>query len=289
MKLKISHLTQYTYKEPVIDSVNELRLTPKTDQYQSCCEHKIIVEPTVALFSYTDYFGNVTHHFTLNSPHQQLLIKVETIVETKKREQLEKSKLSFKEELEVFTSEKFQNQFAEYLMETAYTIIPSELITFVKTVIDHNQTKSTYGLLEQISNVIYTNFTYDQNATNVHTTLEETLRLKRGVCQDYAHLMIGICRIFNIPARYVSGYHFIGDLDGHTVDLQHASHAWIEAYIPSIGWVEFDPTNNNGKIDWRYVKTSHGRDYRDVAPIKGVYKGTANQNLVVSVDVQYLK
>ena len=120
MKLKITHTTQYTYENPVIDSVNELRLTPRTDVHQSCCEHTITIDPSVSLFSYTDYFGNLTHFFTLNSIHQQLLIKMEAIVETHIREQHQKSKLSFEDEKNIFKSTRFQNQYAEYLMETAY-------------------------------------------------------------------------------------------------------------------------------------------------------------------------
>jgi transglutaminase-like putative cysteine protease len=287
MKLKVTHLTQYTYKEPVIDSVNELRLTPITNEYQTCSEHSITVEPTVNLFSYTDYFGNLTHYFTLHSPHQQLSIRMDAIVETHLTEQQKQSKLALEDENKILSSEKFQNEYAEFLMETPYTVLIPELLQFIQTKIDKNQCESTYGLLDQISHVIYTHFTYDPDATNVHTTLEETLQLKRGVCQDYAHLMIGICRILHIPARYVSGYHFMGDPEDNQIHFQHASHAWVEAYIPLIGWVGFDPTNN-GKIDWRYIKVSHGRDYNDIAPVKGVYKGSSNQELTVSVDLQYI-
>lgn len=287
MKLRITHITQYNYEEPVTDSVNELRLTPIIDEQQRYLQHSIKIKPSVPLFSYSDYFGNTTHYFTINSPHKHLLIKMDSIVETNLREQPKKSKLSYKEELNILNSSKSQNTFAEYLMETAYTIITPELITFVKQAIDEKKIKNTYQLLEQISTVIYKQFTYDQQATNVHTTLADTLQLKRGVCQDYAHLMIAICRIFNLPARYISGYHFIGDVENNQSNIQHASHAWIEAYIPLVGWVGFDPTNN-GVIDWRYVKLSHGRDYSDISPVKGIYKGTSSHRLNVLVDIQYL-
>lgn len=287
MKLKITHLTQYTYENAAIDSVNELRLTPVSDEHQLCREHSIMIDPAVSLFSSKDYFGNTTHFFTLNTLHQQLEIKMEAIVETHDCEQRTGSRRLFNEEYAVLSSDPFQNMYAEYLMETDYTALTPELITFAKTMIDARQAKNTYQLLEQISECLYTHFTYDQSATNVHTTLEETLRLKRGVCQDYAHLMIGICRIFEIPCRYVSGYQYIGDPENNQSNVQHASHAWVEAYIPFTGWVGFDPTNN-GKVNWRYVKISHGRDYRDIAPVKGVYQGFGRQNLTVSVDVQYI-
>lgn len=283
MKLKVTHLTQYTYIDPVVDSVNELRLTPLSDERQLCREHSITIEPSVPLFSYTDYFGNLVHYFTIHSPHKQLTIKMDAIVETNMMEQQKKNQLSYEDEHNILQNEKFQNKFAEYLMETSYTVVTPELKAFANEFIDLHQAKSMYQLLEQISNVIYTNFTYDQNVTNVNTTIKETLRLKRGVCQDYAHIMIAICRIYNIPARYISGYHFIGDIE--STDFQHASHAWVEAYVPLFGWVGLDPTNN-GKIDWRYVKVSHGRDYSDIVPVKGIYKGSGHQNLDVSVDLQ---
>lgn len=288
MKLRINHYTQYNYENPVVDSVNELRLTPITDEHQTCCEHKIMIKPSVPLYSYTDYFGNLTHFFTLNKSHKLLLIKMDAIVETKEPKQEELPKIPYEDELNILKDEQFQNKFAEYLMETDYTVITAELEEFVRNNIHLVRSKNTYELLEHISNSIYVNFTYDKEATNVHTTIKETLHLKRGVCQDYAHLMIGICRIFNIPARYVSGYHFIGDIENEQADIQHASHAWVEAFIPSTGWIGFDPTNN-GTIDCRYVKISHGRDYSDIAPVKGVYKGSGNQSLHVFVDIQYVK
>lgn len=288
MKLKISHTTHYSYGSSVIDSVNELRLSPKTDEHQICHEHTILTEPPVNLFSYEDYFGNQTHFFTLNAPHEELKITMNSIVETNIPDNPPTSSLSFEDEKEILKSESFQNQYAEYLMETPYTVIVPELHEFVANIIAQQTFKSTYLMLKGISEAIYTNFTYDPSATNVHTTLKETLQLKRGVCQDYAHLMIGICRTLNIPARYISGYHFIGDPENEALEVQHASHAWVEAFVPEIGWIPFDPTNN-GVIDWRYVKTSHGREYSDVAPVKGVYKGAVAQDLNVAVNVEYIK
>lgn len=288
MKLKITHLTEYTYENPVINSVNELKLTPAIDEHQTYSVHQLLVDPAVTLFSYKDYFGNVAHYFTLNPPHQNLSIKMKMIVETHFNKLKETSKLPLEEEYKLLKSEEFQNQYAEYLMETPYTVVTSELITFVNDNILCHEVQTCYQLIEKISHIIYSNFIYDKEATNVHTTLEETLRLRRGVCQDYAHLMIGICRIFNIPARYVSGYQYLGDPDSNQADLFHASHAWVEVYIPLIGWVGFDPTNNGG-VDERYVKISYGRDYNDIAPVKGVYQGNGDQKLMVKVDVQFIK
>jgi transglutaminase-like putative cysteine protease len=288
VKLQITHLTRYNYQEPVIDSINEVRLSPRTDDRQKCSEHTILVEPQVSLFSYKDYFGNTVHHFTIPSPHQELAIESRSIVETDETIMKQTLHLPYKSECEILASESFQNQYAEYLMETDYTRITPEIQTFCSEMVHIHKAESIYQLLEQVSTLLYTNLTYDTGATHVHTTVEETLRLKRGVCQDYAHLMIAICRVFNIPARYVSGYQFIGNIHDDQSDIQHASHAWVEAYIPIVGWHGFDPTNN-GEINWRYVKIGHGRNYRDIVPVKGVYQGSANQHLDVSVDVKVLK
>ncbi|RBW69654.1 transglutaminase family protein [Bacillus taeanensis] len=286
MKLQISHLTKYSYQEPVVDSVNEIRLSPRTDSRQLCSTNSIVIEPNVSLFSYEDYFGNTVHYFNVVSPHKELVIESQSIVETSEIHQKQASQVSYNIERQILESEQFQNKYAEYLMETNYTGITPQLKAFCKEAIDPTKAESVYQLLEQISASIYSNFTYDVDATHVQTTVEEMLRLKRGVCQDYVHLMIAVCRLYHIPARYVSGYQFIGDLNNSDeTEVQHASHAWLEAYVPLVGWVGLDPTNN-GKIDCRYVKIGHGRNYGDIVPIKGIYRGGEKQDLEVTVDVK---
>ena len=289
MKLKISHYTHYTYQEPVRYSVNEIRLTPQTDSRQFCYEHSITVNPNVELFSYEDFFSNKVHSFSISEPHPELLIKAESVVLTDEKDLYQGRQLPLSTEKKIIRSNTFQNHFTEYLIGTAYTKISPELDTFViNNIEDLDSSGGIYLLLRHISKNIYLNFIYDPKATDVHTTVEETLKLKRGVCQDFAHLMIAVCRSKGIPARYVSGYHFIGDLQGGHADYEQASHAWVEAYIPSKGWVGYDPTNN-GMVNWRYVKIGHGRDYRDIVPVKGVYTGPAAQTLTVKVDVKVLE
>lgn len=285
MRLQVSHLTKYVYQEPVIDSVNEVRLTPKTEDCQTCCEHSISIRPSVSLFPYTDYFGNTVHYFSVPFPHEELVIESRSIVQTSEAGIGQTSRVPYSTECEILESESFQNQYAEYLMETAYTKAPKELEEFARGIVRGEKVESVYELLERISHAIYTTFTYDTNVTNVHTTVEETLQLKRGVCQDYAHLMIAICRLFCIPCRYVSGYHYIGEFGSDETNVQHFSHAWVEAYVPLIGWIGLDPTNNE-KTNWRYIKIGHGRNYSDVVPVKGMYRGTACQRLEVTVELK---
>lgn len=288
MKLKITHQTQYTYPEPVTDSVNEIRLTPQTDSRQFCYEHTLLLKPNAELFSYEDFFNNKVHTFSISEPHQELVIKANSIVVTEEKDQFRGRPLPLSTEKMIIQSETFQNRFAEYLMESHYTKLSQEIRNFANRMADLDASEGIYRLLKDVSEEIYSNFTYDPKATDVHTTVEETLHLKRGVCQDFAHLMIAVCRFKGIPARYVSGYQFIGDLQGGNADYDQASHAWVEAYVPDIGWVGYDPTNN-GMINWRYVKIGHGRDYRDIVPLKGVYSGTSSQSLKVEVDVKILE
>src|SRR3954470_16511425 len=209
MKLKIAHYTHYTYQEPVRYSVNEIRLTPQTDSRQFCYEHSIVVNPSIELFSYEDFFTNKVHSFSVSEPHQELLIKADSIVHTDEKELYQGRPLPLSTEKKIIRSNTFQNHFTEYLNGTAYTKMSPELNVFVRDIENLDSSGGIFLHLKKISECIHLNFIYDPQATDVHTTVIETLKLKRGVCQDFAHLMIAVCRSVGIPARYVSGYHFI--------------------------------------------------------------------------------
>jgi transglutaminase-like putative cysteine protease len=284
MKLEITHLTRYHYTIQAMESVNEIRLTPSTNHRQSCYQHTITIEPSVSLFSYDDFFGNRVHSFSVVDPHQELMIQTSSIVVTDDLEPERKQFLSLEEQKEMLCSERFINQHAEYLMDSKYTYIaPALAEQFARSEL----TMSIEKQIKLISETIFTNFEYNPYATNVKTTIAEIVNLRQGVCQDFAHLMIALCKNIQVPARYVSGYHFVGDLQGGHADYEQASHAWVEAFVPGIGWVGYDPTNN-GDINWRYVKLCHGRDYEDIVPVKGIYRGSEQQRLEVVVNVKQL-
>lgn len=291
MKLSITHLTQYDYAEPVTDSVNELRLTPSTNERQSCFQQSITVEPNAPLFSYEDYFGNRVHAFSVNQPHRKLSIRSSMLVVTKgaptaEEREIYLSKRSTAQEWEWLQSEEAANRFAEFLIDTDYTAMTPDVVRFASEL---GQSKlSILDWLTSLSSRIRQEFQYDPEATTVKTTASEMFERKRGVCQDFAHLMLACAKSAGIPARYVSGYHFVGDLQGGSADFEQASHAWVEAYVPSLGWCSFDPTNAD-PVGERYVKLGHGRDYKDIVPVKGVYRGTGDQRLKVKVDVRKLE
>lgn len=323
MKLQITHVTSYSYGDAVADSVNEIRLTPCTNERQACYHHTITVEPNTSLYSYEDYFGNRVHSFSVNALHRKLVIRSTTTVVTRPAGEQHgggdggrdsgrdggrdggrdsENASGYNAEWELLASEDFRNKYAEYLLPTGYTTATPEVLQFAglgtqglppgggvqldgEDSVEERQSVEDWA--SQISTRIRTEFVYDPSATNVQTTVADMFGNRRGVCQDFAHLMIAICRSAAVPARYVSGYHFVGDLQGGMGDFQQASHAWVEAYIPGRGWCGYDPTNAD-PIGERYVKLGHGRDYADIVPVKGVYRGTGKQVLDVAVDVRRL-
>ncbi|QAY65029.1 transglutaminase family protein [Paenibacillus protaetiae] len=295
MKLSISHVTHYEYETPVTDSVNEIRLTPSTNERQSCYQQAIWIEPNASLFSYEDYFGNRVHAFSVNNPHRKLTIRTQMTVVTRSAPSPEEQAALMngrpaREAWLWLESEEAHNRFAEFLLPTGYTAVTPAVRLFADSVDSAADDKelSVLGWLTELSSKIREDFIYDPNATTVKTKAADLLENKRGVCQDFAHLMIACSRARRIPARYVSGYHFVGDLQGGASGFEQASHAWVEAYVPSVGWCCFDPTNKT-PVGERYVKLGHGRDYIDIVPVKGVYQGSGEQRLQVLVDVRRLE
>lgn len=294
MKLNISHVTQYDYEDSATDSVNEIRLTPSTNERQSCYQQAISIEPNASLFSYEDYFGNRVHSFSLNQPHKRLTIRTQMTVVTRhapspeEQAALLNGKLA-REAWAWLETEEAANRFAEFLLPTGYTNLTPEVGQYANSVASmEDGTISVLGWLVALSGKIRKEFIYDPEATTVTTKASDLIERKRGVCQDFAHLMIACCRAHRIPARYVSGYHFVGDLQGGSADFEQASHAWVEAYVPQLGWCSFDPTNE-APVGERYVKLGHGRDYKDIVPVKGVYRGSGGQKLMVTVDVRKIE
>lgn len=283
MKLEICHITRYRYPSPATDSVNELRLAPRTDERQACYQHRIVVEPNVQLLSYEDYFGNRVHSFTANDPHRELVIASYSTVVTRDRDVIWKAAWESEAAWNRLNSEEFVDGNAEYLLATPFASFQPAVADYASKIKADDD--SVFGFIRSAARAIYNDFEYKPLSTGVHTTANELIGIGAGVCQDFAHLLLSVCRMRGVPARYVSGYHFVGDLQGRDADFEQASHAWIEAYIPGVGWQGFDPTNNN-LVDWRYVKLGHGRDYNDIVPVKGIYRGAPGQTLDVNVDVR---
>lgn len=281
MILKATHRTVYTYSMPSIESHNEVRLMPISDNTQSCLKFELKVRPECKVFSYNEPGGTV-NYFGVRSSHPSLEIVAEAVVETRIENPFAGLNLMLPD-WEDYAATVAQDQ-AEYLSESPYVILNDEVAEIAQRV-RRESNGSVADFLLRLARWIKQELTYDPDATHVHTKLGEVLTIRAGVCQDFAHLMIACCRSQGIPARYVSGYLFVGGADG--MRGEQATHAWLECLMPTGNWVGVDPTNDL-LVNDRYVAVHTGRDYTDVTPTRGVYVGTPATSLVVSVSVDRL-
>ena len=279
-KLSVMHRTTFHYGMPVHHSLNTLHLEPRTFPYQKTLSSLIRVIPATRLQRFTDLFQNHAHHFELPDPHVKLEIESRLRVHNLP---LTVTAANREATSEAFNEPSVRERIWPYLQTSNRVSLLPEVwrqavdVTFGLA--------SVYDRAEALMGWIHREFHYVPGATGVKALLEESFALKHGVCQDFTHVMLGMCRAIGVPARYASGYLYNGPKDS-LVGAQ-ASHAWSEVYLPGAGWIGFDPTNNT-LADDRYVKVAVGRDYDDVAPVVGNYKGTAHCRLEVRVEVEKL-
>ncbi len=272
------HRTTFNYGSPATNSINTLHLEPRTFPYQKTLSALIRVMPATRVRRFTDLFQNITHHFELTRPHGRL--------EIESRIRVHNLPLDISDESKSATVVKFDDTSIReliwpYLQDSRWVSRHPEVWREALDI-----TRGIPAVFDQATALmqwIYREFRYEPGATNVNTHLEEAFRMRHGVCQDFTHVMLGLCRSVGIPARYASGYLYNGPRDS-LVGAQ-ASHAWSEVYLPGAGWIGFDPTNNT-LADERYVKVSIGRDYEDVAPVRGNYQGTGHCRMEVEVEVE---
>jgi len=284
VRLRILHRTVYEYGEPVTQSFNEARLRPITDETQRCLECQLIVIPQPSVIrEYPDFHGNQVYHFELGQSHSRLDVESTAVVET-----LLSNPFNFVPSINRESLDRTLHQFEflhEYLLQSPYVPLTPEMWRFAIDAGGGHE--DLWKLAVQMTQYIHKNFKYQPGSTHVHTSATQVLRQRLGVCQDYAHVLIGALRSLKIPARYVSGYHFQNrDMPTPTsVNDDLASHAWCEMFLPEVGWRGLDATNGLVVND-HYVKLAVGRDYSDAAPLKGVYRGSPKQQLKVSVKIE---
>jgi transglutaminase-like putative cysteine protease len=264
MRLKIEHTTTFTYDQPISEAYTEMCLRPQDGFGQHCLSFSLTTEPHDERLNYTDRFGNDVSHFDVIQPHQKLVVAAKSEVLTPDHFSQVAANLSPLDEY-------------DYLLGTPYAPLSQEIAEFVASQVAENDPLAT---ALAIMGHIHATLQYEKGATDVTTTAEEALKLGRGVCQDFSHLMLAACRGQKIPARYVSGYLYN---NGHTA----ASHAWVDVYIPGPGWLSFDPTHNRQQTG-EYVRVAIGRDYADVPPTRGIFVGNAKETMDVSVTVRQL-
>lgn len=277
---QIRHVTRHRYETPVSESVMEVRKCPLSGGHQRCLNFSLTVSPGATVFSYEDAVGNSVHHFDVPQPHRQLSVTAEALVEVKEFPTLPESlPMSSWDQLKAETSD---FEFLDFLLPSPL-IRPSRLLGEYYAQVGPRPEEDPLTFLRRLQGEIANAFSYVPLSTQVDSPIDIALDSKQGVCQDFAHIMVGLARLAEIPARYVSGYlHHRSDL--HDRSNSDASHAWAEAYLPQLGWVGFDPTNNILAQE-RHIRTSLGRDYRDVPPTRGVYRGQPASELSVAVQV----
>jgi transglutaminase-like putative cysteine protease len=275
MKLTVHHETSYAYPESVFNSVNEAWLRPLTDERQSCLSFRLTTRPASEPRPYTDYFGNTVYHFGIHEPHLSLSIVADAQVVTDPIDiaaALEADQTPVQRICEMAT-----DQWLDFLAPTPLTAAGPELRELAGEFNTHDGTVSQ--LIRSIAQRIHERIVYNAGSTSVSTAAEESATMRSGVCQDYTHVFLSVCRLVGLPARYISGY-----LCSDEAAASQASHAWPEVLMPEMGWIGLDVTNDC-LVDDRYVRVAIGRDYADVPPIRGAFSGPRGSGPDIAVSV----
>jgi len=268
MHLLINHITTFTYTEPISEAYTEMRLKPIDGGGQRCLSFKLETEPRGTVMQYADRYGNDVRHFDTINPHQRLVVSTSCDVLTPTSFFDDKRELSLLDQF-------------DYLTSSTYSLCTEALRNFATAhIVPNNEADSAWALMQSI----YSTLKYEPGVTDVKTDAETALTLGRGVCQDFAHILIAACRCNGIPARYVSGYLYSPQVADSPVG-NAASHAWVDVFLPQQGWISLDPTHNCHQSE-SYVRVAVGRDYADVPPTKGIFKGNAKEKLDVTVTVK---
>ncbi len=281
MFYSIRHLTKFRYSVPVSESIMEVRKTPRSESSQGCLSSQLTIAPRARVFFYRDYLGNTVHHFDVPGHHRQLAIVAESLVNVHDVPELPPSLgAGAWEDLDRAVA---SGDYWEMLMPSTFAR-SSPHLEELGAKLGVARRDDPLSLLRELNTAIHDWFDYAPKTTRVDSPIEEALASRRGVCQDFAHVMIALVRTVGIPCRYVSGYLY-HDETLHERSSAAASHAWVEAYLPELGWAGFDPTNDEIAGD-RHIRTAIGRDYADVPPTRGIFKGKASSELTVAVSVE---
>ena len=287
---RVTHETRYTYSDVVTSAHQLAHLRPRATPWQRIKSHKLVITPRpVEQAAGADYFGNDILRFMIDAPHDELSVRAESVVEVESHAP-DTGAVSPPWEAGCAPrgvwSANVDLDIEQYRVSSAMAPVLDEAFAYARVSFTDGR-PWLEGMME-LTRRIQSEFVYDPKATTVTTQVAEVFALRRGVCQDFAHLMISCLRSLGMPARYVSGYILNRPQAGaRRVMGADASHAWVAGWCPAHGWVAFDPTN--GKLaDIEFVTLGWGREFSDVTPLRGVVLGAATQTLAVDVKVQPL-
>lgn len=271
MRYDIFHRTHYAYTAPVQGSFNDVRLQPMPIPGQTVESFLLRVLPAARLTHFKDFYSNWVNHFEIVEAHNYLTIVATSRVVTQPTPPLPAEKLCSFDRMK--DAPNIERCF-DYLQESRFVELSPEAwkLALDATVNIDDAWLATLALMK----FVHAHIKYETASTHVHSHMNDVLQDRRGVCQDFAHLFIGLCRVMKIPARYISGY--------LATETASAMHAWTEVFVPGHGWRGLDPTHNC-QVDGTYVKVGNGRDYADVSPISGNYFGTRDRKMEVEVKI----
>ena len=284
MVYSIRHFNRYRYSKPVSQSTLEVRMHPRSESTQRCFTFELAVTPKARLFSYMDHIGNTIYHFDMPLPHNELTIVADALVDVEAPPDLPNALgAEAWSELDELVA---RDDYWDMLMPSHFARTCPELEELAAELdVAERNSPDPLTLVRDVNQRLFSKFEYAKEITTVDSPIEDALRSKRGVCQDFTHIMITLLRRLQIPSRYVSGYLYHG-LPNNDRSAEGASHAWVEALLPGLGWVGFDPTNDL-VAGIRHIRTAIGRDYADVPPTKGtlLQAGSGASDLKVRVRV----
>lgn len=285
-RYRLVHVTEFNYDGAVTESYNEVRLRPMQDDLQSCLSFRLATGPAARVSSNADYFGNWVHRFNVLGEHRRLRIEADSVVLVQAPPPFPTGGPAIGE-LQGFSAD--LDEFYELLAATDYVPHSAPLRDLLETA-ERNSDGTLTGYAACASDLVHGTFRYEKGATHVHSSIRDAIATRAGVCQDFAHILLALLRMRGLPAKYVSGYLVPAktaeaDASREEVIGGQASHAWVETYLPTFGWFGLDPTLGK-PVGLQHVRLAYGRDYGDVAPVRGVYKGHAGQQLSVDVRVR---
>jgi transglutaminase-like putative cysteine protease len=277
----IRHLTRFRYSRAVSESIMETRMHPRSDSSQHCLAFSLSVSPRCRVFSYRDHHGNNVQHFDIPGDHNQLVIIAESLVE--QQSQIEIPSFLAPEAWGALDQLIDSGDYGEMLLPSTFAQFSPALLELAAK-LDITRRDDPLMVVHELNRRLYEYFDYVPRSTHVDSPIDLAIESHQGVCQDFAHTMIALLRHAGIPARYVSGYLYRGEGDDDR-STPEATHAWVEVLLPYLNWVGFDPTNDLIAHN-RHIRTAVGRDYSDVPPTHGIFRGKTESELYVAVQVE---
>ena len=276
----IRHLTRFRYSEAIRESIMETRMHPRSDASQHCLSFTLSVSPRCRVFSYRDHLGNNVQHFDIPGEHTQLVIVAESVVEQQPLPEI--PRFLAPDAWAALDTMIAEGDYWEMLLPSTFAVETPALLELARK-LDVVRRDDPLMLVYELNQRLFDYFEYVPRSTRVDSPIDEAILSGKGVCQDFTHTMLALLRHVGIPARYVSGYLY-RSREAHDRSTPDATHAWVDVLLPHLGWVGFDPTNNL-IAHRRHIRAAVGRDYADVPPTHGIFRGSAESELYVAVQV----